>query len=149
VNTYKSESLWKQDVDMLVNAQQRGSGVLAMTRLWVTATAAQTLAWHEFALASYLLATNGHSFFSFLATHTNAALTADYAIDHVAIGYPLGAYTKVNGAYQRLFSAGASLVNPTAATVRVTLTGLYRDLRGQLVTIVTLPPQSADILTKI
>jgi hypothetical protein len=149
ITTYKPETLWKQDVDMLVDAQQKGSGVMAMTRVWVTATADQTAAWHQYALASYLLATNGHSFFTFLAAHTNEALTADYAIDHVALGYPLGPYVKVNGIYQRLFNAGMVLVNPTAASVTVTLPATYRDVQGLVVTAVTLTANTSYILTKV
>ena len=56
VNSYRPESDWKRDVDMIVNAESRGDGVLATTKLWLnpaTVTDGQRQAWHKYALASF------------------------------------------------------------------------------------------------
>lgn len=94
ITGFPKQSKWLQDVNMLVAAEKAGESVLTTTKLFTSATAAQETQWHKFALASFLLAADGHSYFSFDGSQADASLTADSAWDHVAIGTPLGAYAQ-------------------------------------------------------
>jgi hypothetical protein len=59
VNTFKGEKQWLQDVTVLSDAESRGDFVVVTTKLWVRATADQVNAWHRYALASFLMGTEG------------------------------------------------------------------------------------------
>jgi hypothetical protein len=149
VDEYESETRWKQDVDMLADAGARSSGgiVFAITKLWVKATSAQVDAWHLYALGSFLLGYRpGHAYFSF---RSDKALTSPHPWWDVDLGDPLDAYGKVSGVYQRTFSAGKVLVNPTTSTFTVSLGGTYKDLSGVTRSSVTLGPHSATILRSV
>ena len=119
--------------------------------MWnVSATAApeQIDRWHKYALASFLLGTNGHSYFNFSTANTVAGVFIDHPWDRVQVGGPVNRYAKVRGVYRRDFSAGIALVNPTTASVTLSLGGTYRDLSGVERTSITLTPNTGDVLVK-
>jgi hypothetical protein len=145
VNFYKTEPNWKYDVDMLADAASRGQFVTAITKVWTSSTAAQQDAWHRYALGTFLLGYQpGHAYFTFRADHT---LTPPSPYWDVPIGDPVDAYAKVGGVYQRTFTNGRVLVNPTTSSVTVDLGGSYVNLDGATVSSVTLPAHTAQILT--
>jgi hypothetical protein len=127
---YPKASIWLNQIKMLVNAGSRGDVVLAQTKLWVTATSAQVDAWHTFTLASFLLGTNGRSYYSFSIGHTMADLTADSSYDTVDVGTPTGSYALVDGVYQRQFTAGFAAVNVGSKSQTIPLSGCVTDLEG-------------------
>ena len=142
---YPSETKWLANINMLVNAESNDESILTTTKLWVTATAAQQAQWHKFALSSFLLGADGHSYFSFLEDRSNAALVQDYAWDHVNIGTPLGAFSQNGSLYERSFSNGIVAVNPTDAPATITFAGNYTNLDGTVLTSETLAPDSGDV----
>jgi hypothetical protein len=149
LTAFRSVKAWKNDIDMLANAGARGRFVMAMTKVGRAATAAQLQQVHRYALASFLLGTNGTQYFYFSPNGNDDGVAApDTPDDHVNPGTPLSAYTALpNGAYVRRFSAGYSAVNPGAATVTVSLGGTYTDLDGNVVQQATLPPHSGMVFT--
>jgi hypothetical protein len=118
--------------------------VLQSTKVWTTATRAEKDAWYEYTLASFLLGNDGRSRFFF--SYTPGDSTVDRPWNDLALGGASGPYAKTSGVYQRSFSAGRVLVNPTTASVTVALGGTFRTLEGEIVTSVTLPPNSGKIL---
>jgi len=145
IGTFPTEAYWKQDVDMLADAAARGKAVLTLTKVWVEGTTAQKDAWHEFALASFLLGSNGSSYFSFSYDRGDDP-TAGHPWDDVDLGDPIGPYAKADGVYQRAFTAGKVLVNPTRNTYVVALDRPYRTLEGTVVTSVTIGPDTGVVL---
>ncbi len=147
VTTYRSEGDWKADVDMLVDAGNRGESLFAVTKLWIAANADQVKGWHKYALATFLLGTNGKSYFRFTAAQTYDGLTADHPYDRVDVGGATGAYAKVagGGVYRRNFTKGISLVNPTSSTYTVSLGGTYKDLDGVARASATLAPHTGEV----
>ncbi len=146
--TFRKEADWKSDVDMIVDAESHGSWILAVSKLWVTATTAQQSALHRYSYATFLLGTNGTSYFQFLADRSLDTPIADSNLEKLPIGSPTGAYAKTDGAYQRAFTKGRVLVNPTNAAVTVPVTGVFHDSNGTLVTgSLRLAPYAAEILT--
>lgn len=148
VADHKVEDKWRQDVDMLVDAGRRGRAVMAMTKVWVPATQAEVDAWHELALASFLLGTDGRSHFLFSSGVAKADFVNDSPWDHVDVGTPVGAYAKIGSVYQRSFEKGRVLVNPTAAPVAVSLGGTFRGFDGTPRTTITLGAYAGAVLLK-
>jgi len=144
ITAYMKEAQWKQNVDALVDAGAKGSSFCGVTKVWTTGTQAQKDAWLNYTVASYLLGNDGHSYLAF--TYNQGDATADYPLWHVDLGTAKGAYAKIGNVYQRSFSAGRVLVNPTTSTYTVQLGATYHTLAGAAVTSVTLGPNAASIL---
>ena len=149
LTNFRPVKAWKNDVDMLADAGARGRFVMAMTKVGRAATATQLQQVHRYALASFLLGTNGTQYFYFSPNGNDDGVNApDTPDDHVNAGMPLGPYTaQPSGAYVRSFSAGYAAVNPSSATVTVNLPGTYVDLDGRTVQQATLPPHTGMVFT--
>ena len=146
IGSYRSEASWKKDVDMLVDAGNRGKPVLALTKVWVNGTAAQKDIWHKYAYASFLLGTDGNSYFTF-SYGRNTDPTKGHPWWEIQLGQPLGNYATAGGLYHRAFSGGFVVVNPTGSKRSMELGATYRDLTGKLRASVTLAPHTAEIFT--
>ena len=145
---FRTETEWLQDIDMVINAQAQGFYVATTTKLWVAASSAQQTAWQKYALASFLLAANGRAYFSFMPSDSDAGLIYDSPWDHIAIGNPTDAFSKVGGLYERSFTNGISAVNPTGSSATINLGGSYKNLNGQTVASETLAPNTGDVFIK-
>lgn len=146
VTQFRKEAQWQQDVDMLVDAGNNGRSVVAMTKIWISATSAQVTQWRKYTYASFLLGTNGNQFLYFNPVGPGKPPAA-HPYDSVPIGTPSGAYAKVGGVYKRSFTNGMAFVNPTTAAVTVSLGGTYKDLDGNSRTSITLAPNTGEVVT--
>jgi hypothetical protein len=145
ITNYPSESDWQHDVNMLVDAGHRKTSIFAVTKLWTNGTTAQKDAWYTFALGSFLLGNDGHSYLN--VTYQNGDATAVHPLDRVDLGTPVRPYSKASGIYLRVFSGGIVLVNPTTAAHTLTLRNPnYRDLSAKPVHRITVAPHSAVLL---
>lgn len=143
---FPGETEWKQSVDQLVDLGRKGEQTAVMVKLWANGTSAQKDRWHRYALASFMLGSNGRS--SFHASFAHGDALAGHPYWKVDVGSPTSAYTKSSGVYQRSFQRGKVLVNSTTTARTVSLGGTYRDLSGTRRTSVTLPPGSGEVLVK-
>ncbi|BCX03108.1 MAG: hypothetical protein KatS3mg053_1046 [Candidatus Roseilinea sp.] len=144
---FKPEANWKRDIDYLSVASQDNQVVLITTRL-NGAPEELIRQWLSYATASYLLGKNGaYTYFHFDAG--DPAYSND-PILNAPIGAPVEAYTKLNsGIYQRKFSRGLVLVNPTNEQKKTTLDGAYKSLQGNPVDAsITMGPRTGIILLK-
>jgi hypothetical protein len=150
ITSFPSVANWKQDVDMLVDAGSKAKSVMTMTKVWgVNATQDQIDAVHRFALASFMLGTNGNQYFDFDANQTDGAVVPDHPYDHVNVGQPSGPYAVKSNVYVRYFSSGIAVVNPSKTnTYTFNLGGTYRNLQGQSVSSVTLAPDTGDVFSR-
>ena len=134
---------------MLGDAGPRGKSVLAMTKIWHTsATDAQKAAVHRYALASFLLGTDGNQYWFWSDRGYDGTAAQDTAYEHVNVGQPLAPYAKVGAAYVRHFTNGVAVVNPTANPVTVDLGDTYRSLDGVTAAAVTLAPYTGDAYSR-
>lgn len=60
----------------------------------------------------------------------------------------MGSYRRTGGVYERSFTNGEVLVNPTTSPVTISLGGRFLDEGGAVVTTVTLQPHTGRILTR-
>jgi hypothetical protein len=148
ITKFRDESTWKQDVDMLVDAEARGDAVFTLTKVWTSGTTAQKDAWHEYAIASFLLGAGPRSEFGFSYDRRDSPMR-DHPWWRLALGSPTARYAKVGGVYQRPFANGKVLVNPTDSSVRVELGGTFVDLRGNRMTSVTMAPNTGKVLRAV
>lgn len=147
ISQYRGTSVWKQDVDMLVNAGVMGHPLLTVTKVWVSGTTAQINAWQLFALTSFMLGTNGNDYFTFSGGQNLSSVSGQSLWTSFALGTPSGGYTAVGNAYQRQFTNGKVVVNPTANAVTLSLGRSYKTLAGTWASTVTLPAHTGQILT--
>jgi hypothetical protein len=149
VNFFRSEAEWKKDVDMLVDAGNRGKSLLTVTKVWTNASRAQKDAVHLYSLASFLLGSNGSSHFSFLYDDLTTVVAHPWW--NIDLGAPMGNYFKAGNAYQRTYTKGKVLVNPSpTATYTVWLGGAsYKNQDGVISKSVTLAPHTGAIMTKV
>jgi hypothetical protein len=147
IDSYGTVSNWKKNVDILVDSAVKKKQILAMTKVWVTATQAQKDQWHMYALASFLLGHQpGYTSFEFLY---DRSLVFDHRYWNVDLGVPLAHYSSSSGLYRRSFRRGLVLVNPTNSSLTTTLSGTYRNLAtGNTVSgAITIQPHTGVILT--
>jgi hypothetical protein len=144
---YPSVTAWTQSVEMLVDASTRDKPVLALTKLWSSATSGQVAGWHRYSLASFLLGTDGTSYYAFTGSKSDLpALKTPWTVN---IGVPLAGYGPRDGVYQRAFSKGLVLVNPASESRTVPLADSYTDMAGTPVSgSLVMPAHSGQVLTR-
>jgi Ca2+-binding RTX toxin-like protein len=145
VDQFRSEADWLQEINMLTDAASRGRSIVAMTKTWVPASADQVERLRRYAYASFLLGTDGHQYLYFNAEGPGQPPAAS-SLDDMQLGMPLESFAKRDGVYQRRFSEGLALVNPTDVSVTVPLTANYTDEDGNAVDTLTMGPNSGDLL---
>lgn len=153
--------LWKQDVDMIVEAEAESRVVIVETKLWrkstePTPTPELVERWHDFALGSFLLGTQGkYTWFLFDEGKTFATMMQPEVGSSLAIGQPKGSYViQSNGLFSRDYTNGYVMVNPTDATQSIALddssSSWVNAITGQQqgVSFVVVPAHSATIWQK-
>ena len=150
VSDHKTVSAWREDVDALVDAGTRGEGaiVLAITKVWTSATPGQVARLHRYSLGTFLLGYKpGHAYFSFRSDHD---LTTPSALWGAGLGAPGGSYVRTSsGLFVRAFGGGLVVVNPTTSSHSLRLGRRYVDLDGVTRasgTNLVLSPHTAQIL---
>ena len=145
-STFRSESAWRAEVDMLVEAGRMNKTISLQTKIWTSASTAQVDHWRRYTYASFLLGTHGQSYLNFNPEGPGRPPAA-HAWEQVSIGAPTESYAKRGGVYQRRYTGGIAMVNPTDSPVRVTLDKAYQRLNGTTVTSFTLGANDGEILT--
>ena len=149
ITQYRSLTAWKQDVDMLAQAAAQGKRVAVLTKVWAHGTQQQIDDWHAYAAGSFLLGANGQQVFEFSDSPTADISAGSSVIAKLtALGTATGAYSVANGIYQRQFTGGLVIVNPTTAPLTATLSQPYTDaISGAAVTgTITIRPHTAQLL---
>ena len=140
-------SRWRQELDMITDAEANGDTLLLETKVEVRATLAQLTRWHKLSLATYLLGANGRTRYQFTTTAYPATHWVDDSWTNVSLGSPSGRYSVLsNGLYVRNFSAGKVVVNPTSKSITLPLAKPYTTINGTRLTSLTLAPSTGEIL---
>jgi hypothetical protein len=138
---YRPESQWLQDVKMMSNSESHGWTLAVTCKLWSRATAAQVDAWNKYSLATYLLAANGHSYYSF----TTAQTYAGQHVNQLPALIPQGAYTVSGLVFTRVFTNARVVVNEGSGSISVTVPSGYVNFDGSHATREVLGPHSGDV----
>lgn len=143
---YRPESKWIEDVNMIRDSEAAGHPVVVTVKLWQPATAAQIDSVHTFSLASFLMATSGQSIYSFSTGNTPSQLFQTWSLDGVNLGTPTAAYTQSGNAFERTFTRGMVLANPSTSSLQVQVPPGYATLAGTPVSTVTLAADTGMLL---
>lgn len=104
-------------------------------------SSAVTVQTRTYALASYLLATNGHQLLA-VANGTSGIPKPQFTLGaRISVMYQTGAI------WRRYFTGGVAVTNPSTSTSVVSLGATYLDDSGHPVTTVTLGPASGAVLS--
>jgi hypothetical protein len=142
-SAFPNESKWRMSVDMLADT---GKHTFVVTKLWSAASLEQRERWRRFSLATFLLGTQGRSWYYFSGYEAQSAVATDPLLE-LRLGKPSSNYRKANGVYERTFAKGKVIVNPSPSTFRVPLGQRYWTASGTAVRSVTLGPYGSAILT--
>lgn len=128
---------WKRDVDMVAQAEAENRQLMVETKLWerngYQVTAEMVDRWRAFTLATFLLGTQGKSWFLFTPDRTMAGMMAAHPWEQVAVGSPIAPYSQLDGVYKRSFLNGFAAVNPAGTASAVALPpGTWLSLTGQV-----------------
>jgi len=145
--SFRSEADWKKDVDQLVELSQKGKTTFVWTSVTgISPSAEQEKRLHLYSVASFLLAKWNKSYYTFWRPTTEHYKPYD-SLWSTKIGSPVGAYYKKDNVYQRDFTTGKVLVNPSDInTYIVSLGKTYQTLDGEVISQATLAPDTGLIL---
>ena len=148
LSQFPDEAEWVKELGVLSQLSANPNlVVLTSTRLGEDAGdgSVSTDQWLAYALASFLLGNNGtRSYFGMESALTPQSL--DSSLFELEIGTPLGNPFKQSGIYQRRFTEGLVLVNPTKDARAVTLSRNYVDGFGTRYNSVEIQPHTGMIL---
>jgi hypothetical protein len=109
--------------------------------------------WQNFVVATMLLGNNGHVWIHFASSSSSGpdALQLNTPLMNAPIGSPTQTYSTTDGylkggVYQRSFTKGRVLVNPSGTAVTVKLGATMRTLGGTRVSSVKLAAYSGTVL---
>ena len=142
---YPSLSAWRQQLKAISSVQRRGKRALCWTKIYSSATSEQQHRWHDFALASFLLAQRGRAYFYFEGQQSNTALTSwgDFGL---GIGKPITSPRVSGNLYYRRYEHGMVVVNPYGTADSMRLGAAYR-LGANTISTINLPAHSGVVLT--
>ena len=142
-------SKWKMDVQMLLDSQAHGHGVLANFEDMST----NLDQWQAFNVATMLLGNNGHVWIQFESSASGGpqAWQLDTPLMNAPIGTPTETFTTTDqyllgGVYQRTFTNGRVLVNPSSSAVTVNLGATMTTPTGTKVSSLTMAPYTGAVL---
>jgi hypothetical protein len=139
---YRGSHEWEAEVGEIATTESMGKQFIAITQAEPGDVQGARYGW-----ASTLMAGNGHTVFAVSNGHIGEETwLGDY---ETPIGTPVGAAVALgNGAWQRQFSNGLVLVNPTTSTVSANFGGAYSGDGLTNATGATLAPHGALVLTR-
>jgi hypothetical protein len=142
---------WRRDLRVVQDLESKHITGLFTTKLWSGATRSQAARWDAYAMSTFLLGANGHSYFAFTRSRDKAGATganAPYRMPK-GIGAPTsGAHRLGSGAFERSFQRGLAVVNPSGHATTVRLGGTYRALGGHRTSVLHLGPRTGDVLVR-
>jgi hypothetical protein len=140
---------WKKNVQMLIDAQRHGKGVL----LNFGEMSSNLRSWQAYVVSSMLLGNNGRVWIHFDSSspHGPTSWQLKTPLMRMPIGRPIQTARTVTGyltggVYRRAFSNGLVIVNPTARTVAINMTHARRSTTGQLISRIVLKPFTGSVL---
>jgi putative glycosyl hydrolase-like family 15 (GHL15) protein len=136
---YRDTSGWQTQIEEIQSTERMGKIFLAITQAEASDKQAILYGW-----GSVLLGADGHTAYSAAATYTSEEWCSEC---EAQIGEPTSVATKVaGGVWERSFSGGLVVVNPTTATVDVDLGGTYSGSGLIDASTATMPANTALVL---
>lgn len=138
---YRDASGWQTQIEEIQSTERMGKIFLAITQAEASDEQAIRYGW-----GSVLLGADGHTAYSAAANYSSEEWCNEC---ETQIGEPTSVATKVvGGVWERSFTGGLVVVNPTTATVGVNLGGTYSGSGLADATTATMPANTALVLQR-
>jgi Hypothetical glycosyl hydrolase family 15 len=138
---YRDASGWQTQIEEIQSTERMGKIFLAITQAEASDQQAIRYGW-----GSVLLGADGHTAYSAAANYNSEQWCGEC---EAQIGEPTSVATKVaGGVWERSFSGGLVVVNPTTATVKVNLGSAYSGSGLTDATTATMPANTALVLQR-
>jgi hypothetical protein len=138
---YRDTSGWQTQIEEIQSTERMGKIFLAITQAEASDQQAILYGW-----GSVLLGADGHTAYSAAANYNSEEWCSEC---EAQIGEPTSVATRVvGGVWERSFTGGLVVVNPTTATVRVDLGGAYSGSGLFDATTATMPANTALVLQR-
>lgn len=148
LDDFKSVTAWRQDVSALATLSSRSNLIVLVSVPFAERTSkskGSAADWLDYSLGSFLLGINNrHAFFNVRGNRTNGLVMAPQF--ETKIGSPLGTLYPITGVYERRFTQGVVVVNPSSEMRTRVFSRPFQDANNRIVTRATLNPHSAIIL---
>jgi hypothetical protein len=143
-------STWQRHLNNMIAGSKSGKIYLAQSGIAYGATDSQIKKTAKYCFAMFLLGANNNSYFYFSSTQKYQGLTyfPEWDID---IGSPIEDYHARIGTplYEREYSKGLVLINPSSESVQIKLDGKYKKVDGVVTDTITLGSLEGEILNKV
>jgi hypothetical protein len=138
---YRDTSGWQTQIEEIQSTERMGKIFLAITQAEASDKQAILYGW-----GSVLLGADGHTAYSAAATYSSEEWCSEC---EAQIGEPTSVATEVDGgAWERSFTGGLVVVNPTTSTVEVNLGGAYSGSGLAGANTATMPANTALVLQR-
>ena len=137
----------EKKLDIMINASKSGKIYLAQSGIQKTATDSETIKTAKYCYSMFLLGANSNSYFYFSKNYRGVTYFPEWDID---IGSPIEDYHARAGTplYEKEYSKGLVLINPSSESVQIDLGTKYKTLDGNIVETLTLGSREGEILLK-
>jgi hypothetical protein len=143
---------WMRSVRVIRDLERHNVTGAYTTKLWSSHSDAQAARWQSYAMATFLMAAKGNSYFGFTRSRDRAGATgsnAPYRMPN-GLGKALRGMRRTDaGLYRRPFRHGLAVVNPGGTTLTVRLRHSMRRLDGTVVRSFRLAPRSGEVLKEV
>ena len=139
---------WQKKLEDMVAISKAGKTYLAQAGIKKGAMNVETLKTARYCFAMFLLGANGNSYFYFSKNYRGVTYFPEWDAD---LGRPLEDYHARIGTpfYEREFSKGLVLINPSPEAVGVDLGARYRNPEGMIADAITLGTHEGEVLVKV
>jgi len=140
---------WQRKLDSMMAISNSGKIYLAQSGILDGATDSQIKSTQKYCFAMFLLGANSNSYFYFKPSMKYRGVTYFPEWD-VDIGTPIGNYRARTGTplYEREFSKGLVVINPSSESVQINLGTKYKTVAGDIIDTIALGNHEGEILLK-
>jgi hypothetical protein len=139
---------WQKVLNRMIMVSTSGKIYLAQSGIMKDATESQTIKTVKYCYSMFLLGANSsNSYYYFSKNYRGVTYFPAWDID---LGGPIGNYHARTGTplFEREYSKGLVLINPSAESVQINLGAKYKNLDGNIIDTITLDSHEGEILLK-
>lgn len=136
---------WQKKLDSMIAISNSGKAYLAQSGIQEGAMDLDTKRTARYCFAMFLLGAKGNSYFYFSKNYRGVTYFPEWDVD---LGSPMEDYHARAGTptYERKYSKGLVLINPSSEPVQIRLEGSYKNLDGVITDTISLGSHEGDIL---
>lgn len=138
---------WQGILNRMITLNASGKIYLAQSGIQKTATDSETNKTERYCFAMFLLGANRNSYFYFAKTYRVVTYFHEWDAD---LGAPVGDYRARTGTplFEREFSKGLVLINPSLENVQINLGAKYKTLDGVITDTLALGSREGEVLLR-